>query len=192
MGAKKSGGRKKLRLPVTPNSFYNVPFVVNGFVALNLKFFAFCDSVAFLLSYFSHLTLFCLFCLVSVVNLFVCVCLLGHLHHNRAYDDLSDRHPAFVLLDQLYEGETVRPAHVTVYQLHVTLDKQHTAKPRSKHTCQGGCDSVSDADCQLGDVVVSTVPSTEPITFSQECSCMTCALQRGLPSFNRAFLAVTS
>ena len=49
------------------------------------------------------------------------------------YDDLSDRHPAFVLLDQLYEGETVRPAHVTVYQLHVTLDKH--------------------ADCPLGDVL---------------------------------------
>ena len=72
------------------------------------------------------------------------------------YDDLNDRHPAFVLLDQLYEGETVRPAHVTVYQLHVTLDKQHTAKPkkpRSKSACQGGCDSISDADCPLGDVL---------------------------------------
>ena len=34
------------------------------------------------------------------------------------YDDPSDRHPASMLLDQLYEGETVRPAHVTVYQSH--------------------------------------------------------------------------
>ena len=72
---------------------------------------------------------------------------------SRLLHDDADRHPAFVLLDQLYEGESVRPAHVTVYQLHVTLDKQHAAKSGSKHACQGGCGSVSDADCQLDDVL---------------------------------------
>ena len=45
------------------------------------------------------------------------------------------------------------PTHVTVYQLHVTLDKQHTAKSGSKRTCQGGCEGISDADCPLDDVL---------------------------------------
>ena len=61
------------------------------------------------------------------------------------YDGPSDRHPASMLLDQLYEGETVRPAHVTVYQSHVTLDKQH-----ADSASQGG---ISHVDRQLNDVL---------------------------------------
>ena len=67
------------------------------------------------------------------------------------YDSSSDLHPAFVLLDQLYKGETVRPAHVTVYQSHVTLESSHV--PSSDSNNQGSCDTISDADCALKDVL---------------------------------------
>ena len=43
----------------------------------------------------------------------VCAALLGHLppESRLLYDDSSDRHPASMLLDQLYEGETVPAGH---------------------------------------------------------------------------------
>ena len=67
------------------------------------------------------------------------------------YDSSSDRHPAFALLDQLYKGETVRPAHVTVYQSHVKIEPKRV--PSSASNNQGSCDSISDADCALKDVL---------------------------------------
>ena len=69
------------------------------------------------------------------------------------YDDSSDLHPAFVLLDQLYKGETVRPPHVTVYQSHVKIEPIHVPSPASNS--QGSCDTISDADadCALKDVL---------------------------------------
>ena len=40
--------------------------------------------------------------------------------------DPRDRHPASVLLNLLYEGETVRPTHVSVCQSHVRLDEKNS------------------------------------------------------------------
>ena len=53
--------------------------------------------------------------------------------------------------DQLYKGEAVRPPHVTAYQSHVRLEPKHV--PSSDSNNQGNCDTISDADCALKDVL---------------------------------------
>ena len=66
--------------------------------------------------------------------------------------DPRDRHPAFVLLNLLYEGETVRPTKVSVCQSDVRLDEWHIAILVT-NACSKGCNPISDEDRALDDIL---------------------------------------